>query len=162
MGFWTGIKYAINSSLGTEEFKPLDEMVQDVKDTIIGQRTLAASDSVIGVLLSNSLEEQYETQIGVFTPETSGSIRLMWEISNTAGRDDYTRTLKVLENSVEIESYTVSVLRSSTKAFTADLAIKKGKTYVIKRFADTTSQPLNYVKIGANVVDTNLIGIGAI
>jgi hypothetical protein len=43
MGLWTGIKYALNSTLGTKDFQPLDEIIK-------GQRTYGPSDDVLVLL----------------------------------------------------------------------------------------------------------------
>lgn len=43
MGFWSGIKYALNSTLGTSDFESLDKIIK-------GQKSLVASDNLYCVV----------------------------------------------------------------------------------------------------------------
>ena len=43
MGLWAGIKYALNSTLGTADFKPLDKLLNDL---IVEQTRMVASDDL--------------------------------------------------------------------------------------------------------------------
>ena len=47
MGFWAGIKHALNSTLGTTKFKPLDKLLTDA---IINQTQTISSDEVLLLL----------------------------------------------------------------------------------------------------------------
>lgn len=40
MGIWAGIKHALNSTLGTSEFKPLDKLMREYTDTKISYATV--------------------------------------------------------------------------------------------------------------------------
>lgn len=74
MGFWAGIKYAINSTLGTSDFKPLDKM-------ILGMRSLQASDNVYMTLSGfpsaapNNGQTEIVSHPQSITPYTSGSLK---------------------------------------------------------------------------------------
>ena len=57
MGLWAGIKYALNSTLGTENFKPLNELV---KDEILRGKGLIASENIYYPNLINEII-QYDT-----------------------------------------------------------------------------------------------------
>ena len=48
MGLWAGIKYALNSTVGTTEFEPLDKI-------ILGSKALKASDNFYSRILSKHL-----------------------------------------------------------------------------------------------------------
>lgn len=43
MGFWSEIKYALNSTLGTKDFKPLNEII---RDEILNGNGLVSSDNL--------------------------------------------------------------------------------------------------------------------
>ena len=43
MGLWAGIKYALNSTLGTDKFKPLNEII---RDEILNGSGLVSSDNL--------------------------------------------------------------------------------------------------------------------
>lgn len=40
MGIWAGIKHALNSTLGTSQFKPLDKLMREYTDTKISYVTV--------------------------------------------------------------------------------------------------------------------------
>ena len=71
MGIWAGIKYAINSTLGTDKFKPLNEL-------IIGEKSLCASDTIYDIIIppgSNNTFSKGEL-ISEITFLTGGSVKL--------------------------------------------------------------------------------------
>lgn len=45
MGFWTGIKYALNSTLGTSNFKSLDKIIEEKLSTITNKLNTLSSDT---------------------------------------------------------------------------------------------------------------------
>lgn len=59
MSFWSGIKYALNSTLGTEKFQTLDDIVHK-------QFTIIASDDIYDSFDNLALEETFTT------PEDNG------------------------------------------------------------------------------------------
>lgn len=46
MGIWAGIKYALNSTLGTTGFKSLDKLISESKDAIITNGAIKSIKSV--------------------------------------------------------------------------------------------------------------------
>lgn len=70
MGIWAEIKHAINSTLGTNEFIPLDKLIKS-------QRTLGASDSTL-IVLSNSTTStgSIVKTIGTVKSNVKGNVRL--------------------------------------------------------------------------------------
>lgn len=70
MGIWTGIKHALNSTLGTNSFQPLDQIIK-------GQRTLSASDNIIAPIVTSSVGGSSTYVFGTFIPNTVGSVKLV-------------------------------------------------------------------------------------
>ena len=159
MGFWVGIKKALNSTVGTSGFKPLNDMIQDVKNTVIGQRTLAASDSPIKTLTSGTSEFSYTgVTVGTFTPQANGSVRIVAKCSDPYTiRLDYTIELEVLSGTTTIATISIPMVEDvTTYTLTHDMAITKGATYTVKMKA-SISTTLNSVSVCANIVDTSLV-----
>ena len=77
MGIWAGIKHALNSTLGTADFKPLDKLNYEA---IKAQRSLYASDEVHltldGLGTSTSYEHEVIKSSQKITTFSSGSIKL--------------------------------------------------------------------------------------
>ena len=160
MGLWTGIKKALNSTVGTADFQPLNDMVADVKSTVIGQRTLAASDSTIKVLLSTQQYFRGEpVTVGNFTPQVNGSVRITGDFTVTGGiGTGYNLVLAVYLGTSQVATTLVTLSASKlTYTLTRDLEITKGNTYVVKVYGDTQIRA-NSVNVCANVIDTSLVG----
>lgn len=72
MSIWAGIKHALNSTLGTSEFKPLDKLIR------FEGKKLAVSDSTFLSLPNASFTEStaFTRDICTLTPSVGGSVRL--------------------------------------------------------------------------------------
>lgn len=167
MGIWTGIKHALNSTLGTDEFKPLNEIID-------GQRTLAASDSVMKVLLSSDLSfssSNKERVIGDFTPRRNGSVRVqssLYFISSSSSITTATCTISVITNYGAPEQTTVATYAPTfssnnsikdTQIIDLDVEVQAGTTYTlyINMAKTVSSLHITSAKVCANIVDTSLI-----
>lgn len=153
MGSWAGIQKALNSTVGTANLKPLNEMIADVKATVIGQRTLAASNSVIKVL---SAIPQVGTgvKIGQFTPKVNGSVRIKMIYSQSSNPN--TVYLTVSANGVEIGKIYEITNTVSNKEMLIDVPVDAGVTYeVYGRGSDNIT--VHSGKVCANIVDTSLV-----
>lgn len=85
MGFWAGIKYALNSTLGTESFKPLDKIFfdgkrleissnsADVLATITSENSRISPDGVNGGFVRQLLTTQKFLYDGTITFQLTGS-----------------------------------------------------------------------------------------
>ena len=85
MGFWAGIKYALNSTLGTENFKPLDKIFfdgklleissndEDVLATITSENSKISPDGVDGGFVRQLLTTQKFLYDGTITFRLTGS-----------------------------------------------------------------------------------------
>ena len=145
MGLWVGIKRALNSTVGTKEFKPLDQIIK-------GQRTLGASDNVIAVI-SNTQGSGATTFPMTFTPKTNGIIRLI--AKGCADSTSYTGTFSVLENGVR--KYNIEVpVRGGSADFTTELNVNADCVYSFARNSNTTT---TYIAIGAQIIDGSLFEV---
>ena len=140
-------KYAINSTLGTEEFRPLDKI-------IIGQKALVGSDTTLKVLSNGvSLSDEQTITLGEIIPKMNGVLRL----KATANIDNYYSgaiTIYINENAI----LTFSSQNVETKF--ADFNVQKGETYTFKIYADIYgggSPRLSSAMICGMVADVNEI-----
>lgn len=155
MGIWAGIKHALNSTLGTSEFKSLDKIIE-------GQRSLAASDSVISVVFSGN---QMVTNnlgffsLGSFVPKKNGSVRVV--LIGYAEGAQSNRAVKVIVRNNGTDSVS-AVDASSVGGYSVfvDISVIADETYEVL-VAVTNSIPVRVTnaKIGANIVDTSLVEV---
>ena len=154
MGFWTGIKHALNSTLGTSEFKPLDKIIE-------GQRSLAASDSVIRVLFSGSTNVTYTGVLfGSFVPQKSGSIRVLAKGTTSGSYSSATFDLTIKEAGTTIATASVNTPTAATYSVSADIPITAGVSYEVYCHRSTTGNfTVNTVELCAAIVDTSLVEV---
>lgn len=132
-------KYAINSTLGTEDFQPLDQIIK-------GQRTLVASDATYGVIdveLSNK-----------FYSNVDGSVRIIIKgraYGNSTHRFNIISNVRGNLATIESKDGTAAAYNSFNKS--KDINIVKGETI---SFSKTSSVFPESVTIGASVVDGSL------
>lgn len=93
MSFWAGIKYALNSTLGTDKFKPLDEI-------ILGTKSLLASDNLYSLINRSYSTQASQTEATLDIPLTilfnwSGSANIMLSGALTSGGNVFTGTITV-------------------------------------------------------------------
>ena len=106
MGMWTGIKYALNSTLGTTKFKPLDKLLTDA---IINQTQMIASDDVylslddfeVSVANTETQELYHPTSLKA---TRNGRIRLKGTISPSSA-SAYSFNFVIYKNAEAIYSY---------------------------------------------------------
>lgn len=150
MGLWAEVKRTLNSTLGTTDFKPLDKIIE-------GQRTLAASDSVIQVIqLKETGIGTTIKEFGKFVPKVNGSVRIIADISASASP---TVTIKVLKNGVQVASKAQEADEDSKKIITLDVPIFMGEEYSVGMLSTNKSSHINSISIGANIVDTSLVEV---
>lgn len=147
MGLWAGIKHALNSTLGTEDFMPLDKLIK-------GQRTLAASDDIIAVIFSSSSDTliNKKTFDLSFTPKTNGVIRLHLDAFSTS-----TSNLAILQVNGKSSFSIPATSANRNNAF--DLAVGKGVKYT---FSVSGGAYVRKLAIGANIVDGSLFEINEV
>ena len=146
------IKYAVNSTLGTDEFKPLDIIIK-------GQRVFAPShNTIIPVISFSSPQDLINTGgdvdevLGSFTSNTTGSVRLFTDLYT---QNNYEASILIYKNGVQYT--TLSTRQSSANDIFVDFAVTKGATYNIKAIAKYDAHPqVSYISIGAHIIDGSL------
>ena len=126
MGIWAEIKYALNSTLGTDDFKPLDKLIRD-------SYYVYASDDLLKTLYDETFDGS-NTDVPLTTIGTiglPGTIKLCIEVDTSgSGTDASTSTMYV---GVEGNLKTIHI---SNGKVTTDVLIdvKKGDKIQFKFF----------------------------
>lgn len=153
MGLWTGIKHALNSTLGTENFQPLDKIIE-------GQRTLAASDNVIRVITPPTGSFRNQTSIGSFTPKVGNSIR----VSVVFAPNSATNKTVQLYVGGGGKNFSTSATFNATTGVTTngfmeiDVPIEAGVTYGISMSSSDSIRVVS-CKLCASITDANLVEV---
>lgn len=152
MGTWSGIKRALNSTLGTSGFKPLDKIITDL---IIGQKRLVASDNVLAVIVSGSsgIGVGDTEVVGTFTPKVSGSIRLFATAKgNTSSSSSNGRIY--LRNSSGTNIVNIDITASSYADYAVDTNITANETYSIVYYRGSNSNnEASSIQVRGSVID---------
>lgn len=122
MSVWAEIKHAVNSSLGTSDFKPLNEIILQTKD-------LAASDTVYKVIYPSGASNITSANIQA---NRNGSIRILLYVTanSTSQQRPNTYNIKVFDGSTKIVDYSqVIAPLSPAQIVSVDFPIAKGHSY---------------------------------
>ena len=149
MGLWAGIKRALNSTLGTTEFEPLDKI-------ILGSKALKASDNFYSNILSGRFSGNSENPFireNLITMNWQGSFKLK---IMAYGRDNYNYVIIRING---VERYRL-VLRGSSdviyEEYTTDIiTFKKDDIIGLEITSSGTSYGMNVESIDmyADVTD---------
>ncbi len=145
---WGEIKKAINSTIGTAGFQPLDAIIK-------GQKTFVASDNTMIVLSAQSEKTWSDgATIGTFTPKTSGSVRLMAEIGN--GYSERDAGIMVQKNGITVTDFYAD--SGVMRVMSADFQAEADATYTLIIAVTGTgyTAKTNYIRICADIVDGSL------
>ena len=128
MAIWKEIRKALNSTLGTSNFKPLNKLITD---EIINQLQIVASDDVYLPLSKLEITSQNGTSQTVNHPTTlkatkNGSIRINGTLES--GYVINTTTLKIYKNGALIFSTKNTEGDNTTVDFSTDILISVGDT----------------------------------
>ena len=150
MGFWSGIKHALNSTLGTEEFQPLDKI-------ILGSKGLVASDNLYVSLYSSNLTTKL-LDVGytadVLKMRWSGSIRLNISAIVFSVRTSY---IDITVNGVNYGRFSVPVDSNGYEASLDIVGLKVGD--VIGLTVSNNSCNLRKLFISADITDVSAFDI---
>ena len=140
-------KYAINSTLGTNNFEPLDKM-------IIGQKQLLASDNVYQIVKSDtvSVTNPATLNIDLFKLKINGSFK----ISIFGGASYNDGTVRILKNGVDITSISVG----QTDGNYASSVINAERNDIISVIITAGTNGSNYIykiSILADIIDGSAI-----
>lgn len=123
MSIWAGIKYALNSTVGTKNFKPLDKLLKDVDG-------LVASDNLYQIVSQN---ENLRITDGVFEMpkkikvNANGSIKVKLEFDGLSSiYSDLTMRVDLYVNGEDKGSHDVEIEKGSTANDSWVISINKG------------------------------------
>ena len=140
-------KYAINSTLGTNNFEPLDKM-------IIGQKQLLASDNVYQIVKSDtvSVTNPETLNIDLFKLKMNGSFK----ISVYAGASSNNGTVRILKNGVDITS--ISVGQTDGNYASSVIIAERNDIFSVILSAGTNGSLYVYtISILADIIDGSAI-----
>lgn len=153
MGIWKEIRIALNSTIGTNKFKPLDKLI--LEDVTIGAadspvlKTLLTEEKVIGGTTSSTKS----FTLGSFTTTKSGSVRCVVDVA----WDDYsspsqnpTVSLDIVRDddvtlSVTIFKYTEAAYSNVRSSLYGDFEISSGHSYTITLNCTASSQMFTHL-----------------
>lgn len=128
MGIWAGIKYALNSTLGTDKFEPLDKI-------LMGEEEYYCNESGDSVTICSNKNFSSTALAGSFTAEMNGSVLIMFKSDTDQVRDrELWVTTEKLSSASTVETYEDYYLYKLTsdsgkKTEYIPLVVHKGKTY---------------------------------
>ena len=164
MGIWAGIQHALNSTLGTKDFKSLDQM-------ILGMRSLQASDNVYMTLsgFPSASPDGGQTVIvshpQSITPYTSGSLKFkVYYVTSHSGYYSPVVKFSVYINGSLAD---ISVLNSSsssdTKEHTLQISYQAGDVITlevsVKSGGDLVQFSSSKVEILGTLTEYNALNI---
>lgn len=155
MGFWSGIKHALNSTLGTEDFKPLDRLMYEGK-------ALQPSDELYYLLKDYVRLNKGETLKLPFSLafKTFGSINVSCQGTGSAASYGHFAIYKNGENIANI-LFGTGVSFNETKQTTISISPNDVLTFecINSSSALVANITFNNMQINAKVVDTSAISL---
>lgn len=151
MGFWTGIKRAVNSTLGTEEFEPLDKI-------ILGTKGLKASENFYSKILSKELHGTADNPVvieNLLEMKWQGSFRLKIYAKGYSN----TGYVRIKRNGNTVYTFSLDAV-TDFKEYYTDISFSNGDiiglvvTGVNSSYGDGEAY-LKYVDIYADVTDSS-------
>ena len=151
-------KYAINSTLGTKDFKPLDKLIKD-------QRTYVAGDELLVILLNSSISGVSSTETIIpnvnFTSMVDGSISVFAHLY-ISDHNQGTLYISIYEDDVKISSFSASgkgISTSENVTISNDIIIKKGSKYTFYlQSTNRNGYPILYsLRLCGHVVDLSML-----
>ena len=146
MGIWSGIKHALNSTLGTSEFKSLDKM-------IMGSKGLKASENFYHRVQSTTVTGEYnkaKTKNDFMIMNWSGSLKLKFS-ARTYNSGGFFRVLINGVSQGDIVLSNTSYAVSSTGAISFNKGDKIGIT--LGAYNSNGAIEVSYIDVYADVVD---------
>ena len=152
---WGEVKKAINSTLGTEDFKSLDEI-------ILGEKTFVGSDATLIVLGLAGDNYYYGDCVPRFKLNVGGVIRITANVTN--GSSSYSVDGRIGLTDVDTSTTQTVNIRISTGTridIIAEFNVDANKTYEV--YYDGSDGPaaasLNSIKVCGQVIDSNYFSI---
>ena len=138
-------KYALNSTLGTDEFQPLDKM-------IVGQKMFVAGDTPIYADMRSlkNVTNYYRTFLS-FTPELDGTLKISLFLQSF-GDSSAVGDFRIREGSKIV--YVESVKDSNNVETIINISAKKTYKFECKAYIGASVLITNF-KISGSIVDRN-------
>ena len=152
---WAGIKKALNSTLGTSEFKPLDQLIAE-------ERNLVASDNLYRYLYAGEITKYADTtELTAFSFQSNrkGSIRLKFnaKCQSSAGQ----KSIRIYRNNYKV-SNDITIPTAFTETDTSiDISVGKGDVITIKAYYSVANASLPITIRNARICanELNISGI---
>lgn len=158
MGLWAGIKYALNSTLGTDEFKPLDKL-------IVGEKLFCSSDTVIAQIYS----KLSPSVNNYFIPKINGIVTIKSNFRNTYEGQTSSGYLLVYDESgtcvAKSPKYeNVGYTPDGSSYYYMDLTVTAGKKYRVtaEQYGTSGRFALYSAFVCAQVTDYNYFNSEAV
>ena len=155
MSIWAEIKHALNSTLGTTDFKPLNEIVMQTKD-------LAASDYLYKVINNNEVSKDLAANnnsyitIATLTMHRNGSARIKFDMKASQARGG----VRIATSAEIVNVGAIESMVSDWVACSADISFSKGDTVQISFYNGTRFTPTIKVKnMGVYAVELDITGV---
>lgn len=133
MGFWAGIKHALNSTLGTAKFKPLDRILKE-------SMYLVASDTPLYVLEGSFGTREKEVTFLEKTFNVNGTVRF---IATPYNMSSYCY-VKIYKNNTLIKT----VAYSTTDGLPAtDITVEKGSVLKLTVYVSGSGSYVQNVRL---------------
>ena len=152
------IQYAVNSTLGTENFKALDKLLIDF---IEGNKAFVGSDATIGTFPSANFSAGASgggrKTIGFFTPKYNGALRLYATISKSRNQYGGTAGVSIYEytDSGNVHKGGVSTSSTTPETKSSDFSITKGNKYYVSFSAGSDGGSASNIRLCGTLQDIN-------
>ena len=155
-------KYAVNSTLGTDEFEPLDKIIK-------GQRTYAASDDLLVILAQNLGTVPKDFSIienACFKSKVNGSIRVSFFVESISNADYTTFHVNIYkDDSIILGEYDFKIPPRAAEYVSLDIPIEKASKYTFytkqsRANASSTALQLDEMRLCGRIVDISMLEIG--
>lgn len=141
---WKTVKKALNSTLCTEKFQSLDQM-------IVGQKRFVASDTPIASVSSYSMNSTEWETVVKFVPKIPGIIKGVFNL-DSSGYSSVTGYFRVQEDGTTV--YSVTDSSANDFEFLLNISAEKEYTFDISASASDSATIKNFVLSG-DIVDSN-------
>lgn len=124
MGIWTGIKHALNSTLGTENFKPLDKIIE-------GQKRFVASDDKLVAASGHFGTESNFLSFLKFTPKLDGTLKLQYTAESSNGSLTVPLSVRIYKDGILYDTWSSGIAPNSSSTVDYTLNVQKSSVYEI-------------------------------
>lgn len=134
---WAGIKTALNSTMGTSEFKSLDQLIDEKRD-------LVASDDLYRYIftgrrdyaLSTAQSGTNQYTVAKFKTNRNGSLRLKYAATQNSTKSV---AIKIIKGTTEI----IKAVNQTQTVFSEDIDFNKNEDVEIKIMLQTSNSVVN-------------------